>query len=262
MLACARSTLRVLGAARRAPLGARALYSAQAPPPSPGDAVAGGARDIEARIYERAFAQYLRKKQAAYASMNSPPDETVLLRKHKERVIRMWEQLYRMKQPPDLIICLSHNADIAHEAAVAGIPTVSPVGVTQRSSDVTYPIPISDHASGVQLDVLRVVHDAVLLGAAAAHRRLTTPRVVEQLLQATGKVAAPEVAAARRAWAAEREAAAIQRLIVKRSHATRSPRGGEYAFPPEERRQILREREVSRAFQQQLRTQLRRQMQR
>lgn len=231
---------------RAAPLGARA-FAAAAPPPTGAPAAADDG-DLEAHIYERAFAQYLRKKAAAYASMNSPPDEALLMRKHKERVVRMWEQLYRMKQLPDLIVCLSHNSDIAREAAAAGIPTISPVGVRQPSDDVTYAIPISEDAPGVKLDLLRVLHEAVRLGADAPRRRRSSGNVAH-LLQAAGKGgsrAAP-ASAAREAWAAANEAAAIERAILQRTHAGRSPRGGEYAFSSDARREAFRRRAVSAA---------------
>jgi hypothetical protein len=211
--------------------------------------------DVEARIYERAFSHYLRKKAAAYAAMNSPPDEALLARKHKERVIRMWEQLFSMKQLPDLIVCLSHNSEIAREAAAVGIPTISPVGVTQPSSHITYPIPISEDAPGVKVEMLEIYHDAVRLGADAAHRRASPP-FAQQLLDAAGFASKSDVVAARRAWAESEDAAAVERLSFERSHARRSPRGGDFAFGPAARRDAFRRRAVSKAVEAELQYQL------
>lgn len=245
-------------ARRAAPLGARAVGSGRAQGVGAPSVVAGA--DLEARIYERAFAQYLRKKAASYAAMNSPPDEALLMRKHKERVIRMWEQLYRMKQLPDLIVCLSHNSDIAREAAAAGIPTISPVGVRQPSDDVTYAIPISEDAPGVKLDMLRVLHEAIRLGADAPRRRRSSASVTH-LLHAAGKGGRPgaPLLAARQAWAAANEAAAVERAVLKRTHAGRSPRGGEFAFPAEMRREVFRRNAVAAAVASELEQRLQRQ---
>ncbi|KAG8460385.1 hypothetical protein KFE25_011876 [Diacronema lutheri] len=226
------------------PLGARALCTAARPPPPP-PLAATSEGDVEARIYERAFAQYLRKKAAAYAAMNSPPDEAILLKKHKERVVRMWEQLYRMKQLPDLIVCLSHSSDIAREAAAAGIPTISPVGASQPSTDITFAVPISDESPSAKLGMLNMLHDAVRRGADAPRRRRASGSV-EHLLEAAGKGSPPEHAAeARRAWAAANDAAAVERAVFARTHSGRSPRGGEYAFPADARRELFRRRAIS-----------------
>jgi hypothetical protein len=236
----------VSSVARRSAFCTRALSSTggdRSGAPHADDAIGD---DVEARIYERAFAQYLRKKAGAYGSMNSPPDETLLARKHKERVVRMWEQLFRMKQLPDLIVCLSHSDDIAREAAAAGIPTISPVGITQPSDNVTYAIPISEDAPGVKAELLGVYHNAVRLGANAARRR-ATPTGVQILLDAAGHGSKAELVAARRAWAAAEDAAAVERLAFERSHAQRSPRGGDLAWGPEARRDAFRRRAVSAA---------------
>lgn len=230
-------------APRDAPAGTSDTAAAAA-----ADSTGGAAADAdrEARVYERAFANFLRKRAEAYAALSPPPDERELLAKHREPVVRIWEQLFAMRQLPDLVVCLSASPDVVRECGKMRIPVVSPVDMKHAPDGVTYPIVASAEATGVQADMLRIYREAVRLGNADALRR-RRPSRTHRLLAAAGAGQRAELAAARRAWAAAREQDAVQRRVFEVANTQHTPRGGKVAFPDAAKRAAFRARAVRRA---------------